>query len=145
MSDEVIVGFLVLVTGALVVTLVLAWRTRRFLARATRVGGTIVRVDRQLHTSQSYGGDHPSETTLYFTPVVVFSLPDGSRLQFRSGISDSEGHSYLEGQTVTVVYDAAHPSGTAEIEGPAVWRRVIHSGLVTFGLLAVTALGRACR
>jgi hypothetical protein len=51
---------------------------------------------------------------------------------------------YREGQTVTVVYEARDPAGTAEIKGPAVWRTAIFAGLGTAVLLLFTFFGKAC-
>ncbi|HET7292782.1 MAG TPA: DUF3592 domain-containing protein [Vicinamibacteria bacterium] len=144
MSQEVFFGLAALTSAALLLTLAWAWRIRRFLARAGRAAGTILRVEREEHTTQSYGGDHPEQTSQWFTPVVAFAAEDGSKVEFRSRVSHPGKPLYREGEAVTVVYDRARPSTTAEIEGAAVWQPVVFSTLATLALLLVTAASKAC-
>lgn len=129
--------------AALTLTVVLAWRTRRFLARAARVDGRVTRIAMDLHHGPRYGSE-PPDTTERYTPYVEFSLEDGSPVEFRSCQSTSNAPGFKEGEIVTVVYERAHPLTTAEIAGSAVWRSVTLSGLGTFLLLLVTILWKAC-
>src|SRR5712691_9716871 len=68
--------------AALTVTFLLAWQTRRFLARAARASGRISHVSVETKHWTGYGSDHPEETTMYYTPHVEFPLEDGSLLSF---------------------------------------------------------------
>jgi hypothetical protein len=144
MDSGVFIGLSSLTSLALTVTGVLAWRTRRFMARAVRVPGRIARISVERHDWEGYGSDHPPETTYSYTPHVSFSLEDGSTIEFRSRVSHPRSPLYNEGQIVSVVYERSNPAATAEIAGPAVWRSAIFSGIGTIVLLLVTVLGKAC-
>jgi len=139
-------GFVVwgLVTAAaLIVTFLLAWRTRRFLARAARVSGRISHVSVETKHWKGHGSDHPAETTMYYTPHVEFPLDDGSLLSF-PGSPHAESSLYKQGDVVGVVYDRAQPGTTAQIDGPNVWLSVVLSGLATLVLFLITFAGKAC-
>jgi hypothetical protein len=127
----------------LTVTLLLAWRTRRFLSRAAKVSGRISHISVETRHWKGHGSDHPAETTMYYTPHVEFSPEDGSLLSFAG--SPLAGNSlYRQGDVVAVVYDRAKPGTTAQIEGPAVWWHVGLSGLATLVLFLFTIAGKAC-
>jgi Protein of unknown function (DUF3592) len=141
MSSEQICGLLVAV--GLTVTLLLVWRTRRFLSRAARASGTISHVSVETRHYKGHGSDHPEETTMYYTPHVEFSSEDGSLLTFAG--SERAGNSqYKQGDVVAVVYDRGKPGTTAQIEGPDVWWRVWLSGLATLALFVYTIVSKAC-
>lgn len=139
-------GFVVwgLVTAAaLIVTFLLAWRTRRFLSRAARASGRISHVSVETKHWKGHGADHPAETTMYYTPHVEFSSEDGSLLSFPG--SPLAGSSlYKQGDVVAVVYDRTQPRTTAQIDGPNVWLHVGLSGLATLVLFLITVAGKAC-
>jgi len=142
MSNEQICGLLIAV--GLTVTLLLVWRTRRFLSRATRVSGRVSHIGVKTRHYKGYGADHSSEeTTMYYTPHVEFSSEDGSLLSF-AGSEHAENSLYKQGDVVPVVYDRAKPGTTAQIEGPDVWTRVWVSGFVTLVLFIYTIAARAC-
>jgi len=139
--------FLVLVgagAASLLLTLGFALRAHRFLARALRAAGKVTRVEPEQVTTQSYGSDHPEQTSTSFRPHVEFQSADGSRIEFPSAVAHPGASLYQVGDAVTVVYDRADPRGTAEIAGPVVWRATIFSGIGTGLLLLVTVLGKAC-
>jgi uncharacterized protein DUF3592 len=124
MSDEhEFVTSVLLVAVGLTVTLLLAWRTRRFLTRAARASGRISHIFVETRHWKGHGADHPAETTMYYTPHVEFSPEDGSLLSF-AGLPLAGRSLYKQGDVVTVVYDRAKPGTTAKIEGPAVWWHV---------------------
>ena len=116
-------------------TVSLAWRARRNLARSTRTPGRIRRfTEKEFHTQRHEGG---SDTDTEYLPEVEFALPDGTPVVFQSRFGD-ESEARL-GAAVTVVYDPSSPAATAEIAGlPAVvraWRLVAVSAAVTLALL----------
>jgi len=142
MDESVWYGLLILNAVALVGTAFLMWRTRRFLSRATRAQGTVTRVTMTETETMSYGADHPASTARDFTAHVTFPLEDGSQVEFAS--RESHSSQPMIGKAVTVVYDRANPAGSAEIEGPAVWRFTIWAGLGTLVLLIATLTTKAC-
>jgi hypothetical protein len=142
MDESVWYGLLILNAVALVGTAFLMWRTRRFLARASRTQGTVTRVTMTETEMMSYGADHPARTDRDYTAHVAFPLEDGSQVEFASRESHSSQPTI--GKAVTVVYDRANPAGSAEIEGPAVWRSAIWAGLGTAVLLIATLSTKAC-
>jgi len=144
MDPTVFLILISLTSAALIVTLGLAWRTRRFMARAVRTSGRIRNITMDLVEWESYGSDHPAQTTRSYTPHVEFTREDGYKVEFRSRVSHPGSSLYRQGQEVTVVYERSDPAGTAEIAGPAVWRSVIFSAIGTVVLLLVTVLGKAC-
>jgi hypothetical protein len=133
-----------LTTVALAATLGFAWRTRRFLARATRTTGKVTRNVSEKHETMSYGSEHPAETTWSFTPHVRFALEDGSSVEFASRVAHPRAPVYAPGQEVGVVYERADPAGTAQIADLGVWRHTVYAGIGTVVLLLVTVSGKAC-
>lgn len=144
MSDDVLIGLLVLNAAALTLTAALTWRTRRFLTRAVRTSGRIAEITMELHEWASHGSDHPAETVSHFTPFVEFTGEGGSTVRFRSRVSHPRSSLYREGQVVDVVYERTDPAGTAEIAGPAVWRSVVFSAIGSSVLLLFTVFAKAC-
>ena len=117
--------------AALVVTAVLYWRTRRFLARALRAPGKIARVTEE-HTEQWRGEGNGSETVTTYIAHVEFAPANGPTIEFNSpSLNDRPS----VGAPITVAYDAADPAGTAKMADGVVWRPTVIAGIVTFGLL----------
>lgn len=132
-------------TGAAgLVTFVLWWRARSFLARGLHVEGTIASIEVEKNEYEGYGSDHPPETVYSYRPHVAFTAGDGTRIEFKSRVAHPRSPMYSEGQTVTVVYEARDPAGTAEIKGPAIWRNTIFATAATVVLLLFTIFGKAC-
>ncbi len=129
---------------AVLVTAVLWWRARRFLSRGLHVDGTVTRVEAEKYEHASYCADHPAETRYGYRAHAAFTTAAGARVEFRSRVAQAQAPLYSEGQTVTVVYDPADPAGTAEIEGPAIWRNTIFAAIGTTLLLLFTVFGKAC-
>lgn len=117
--------------AGIIVTLVLAWRTRRFLARAARAPGTIARVTAE-ETKQWQGEGRGSEIVTTYVAHVEFQPAGGPRVEFRSAsLNDRPG----VGQAVTVAYDQARPEATAKIDDGVVWRPTVIAAGVTFLLV----------
>jgi hypothetical protein len=73
---------------ATVVTFVLWWRARNFLARALQVEGKIASIEVETYEHAGYGSEHPAETSYGYRPQVaggpsavslVQGGPDGDR------------------------------------------------------------------
>lgn len=106
MSDEqqFVTGVLLIAVG-LTATLLLVWRTRRFLSRAARVSGRISHISVETRHYKGHGANHPEETTMYYAPHVESSSEDGSLLGFAG--SELAGNSlYKQGDVVPVVAPA---------------------------------------
>jgi len=125
--------YLLLAAFMTAVALILAWRGRRFLSRAVRTSGRITHFSEREYQRQRHDGG--SDTEKEYFPHVEFFLEDGSRILFRSGVSHST--QVRQGMAVTVSYQAASPSATAEIAGfPAllrVWTPAVLSAVFAVG------------
>jgi hypothetical protein len=139
-------GLWIFVAAALALDAWAVWlvvRTRRFLARAVRVSGTVLGSFRE-EDRRWKGEGQGSEDVVYYYPEVAFNLPDGQRVVFRSRASSDQPAGM--GQTVTVVYDPLAPAATAAMTGPGVWQPVmvwvILAGLGTI-VVVVMLIGAA--
>jgi hypothetical protein len=120
--------------AGLLVTLTLAWRTHRFLARAARTPGRIVRITQE-QREQWRGQGQGSETVTSYIAHVEFAPTGGPAIEFRSA---SLNESPQVGQAVTVAYEPAQPENTARIDDGVVWRPTAIAGGLTVVLSLVS-------
>ena len=144
MSDEVWLIARVLSAAAAIVAVFFTWRAWRFTSRAARATGTITRNAREEVETQSYGADHPAQTSLWYRPHVSFSDASGAAHGFASRVAHPSAPRWEAGTTVSVLYERSDPAGTAEIEGAAVWRPAIFAVIGAAGVILFTLIGRAC-
>jgi hypothetical protein len=98
--------------------------TRRFIDRAARAAGTVVRLD----------VEEDSESGKSFRPVVQFRTPAGARVEFKSRVA-TKPPAYSAGDAVTVLYEANAPN-RAEIDAFwPLWFRAIFGGVMGAGFL----------
>jgi hypothetical protein len=99
---------------------------RRFVDRAAKAPGTVVRVEFETNNE---GGNT-------FRPVVEFRTPAGARVEFKSRLSTSPA-SYDVGDSVKVLYEANAPN-RAEIDAfLPLWLPALLCGIIGAVFLAV--------
>lgn len=99
-----------------------AWDMNELLRTGLRAEGKVVALE--------YVDDSDGSGT--YKPVVTFTA-DGKKLRFKEKFS-SNPPAYEQGEDVTVLYDPAHPEGTATID-KGLWNWALPGGLFGFGLL----------
>lgn len=135
MSELVIVTLVMVLLAVtlLTITVVLVVRTRRFLASAVRVPGTIVDVDSHLSRNRESG-----RRTRMYAPIFSFVAPDGSEQTLRS--ASSSRFRPTVGEAVTILVPPDDPRRARVDRFFSVWGTTLILGFLSLPWVIASAI-----
>lgn len=135
MSDLLAITLIMVLvaTTGLIITIVLAVRTRQFLAGAVRVPGTIVDV-----TSYASRDRNSGRRTRMYRPVFSFVGPDGTEHSLTSSTSSNVRPTV--GEAVTILVPPDHPQKARIDRFFPVWGSTMVFGIITVAFSIPSAI-----